>query len=412
MSLFQDSDGHGLCNDQAVRLPIKKEVRVGEYKNKIRKVLCDNCEFTTNLLRKMELHLKTKHRSINRPAKKIRKRENKKTFICLQEGCNFACTTRRSLNSHLAKIHGDTSNLMHCPHCDFSTAYEDSLRPHIARHSNINHFTCSHNGCGFSTAQRRTLKSHMAKIHGDVSNLRKCSHCQFTTVFSSYLKKHENRHLPPDERHLKCTFVDCGYSCLTTKSLQEHYGRKHGETENLKKCPHCDYSTTMGTRLKRHIQTHLPPQEKWYKCSHEGCNSSFILKASLNNHLVKKHKETFFKCPHCEFLTTATKELIKHIPTHVDVKSFECSYEGCGFTYSSTSEESLRNHLFHKHGESKGELNKCPLCDFSTVFANGFANHMKTHLLAEKKSFTCGFEGCGYKSKTIKSLENHTAKKH
>lgn len=220
---------------------------------------------------------------------KIHFPSNKK-YNCSFKDCSYSAKRKEQVKQHLATKHAELSYLKTCPHCDYFSPYSTTLKRHIARHlPDAKSFVCRHDDCDYSTTEKRALDSHLANTHGDPAHLKRCPSCTFATGNRSSLKKHLEIHLPPDMKTFKCSHPGCKYSGGQKVQLTAHLAKKHGESVELKKCPLCSYSTEYASHLRAHIDTHLPEKEKTYQCNVAQCSYGTASKAQLVLHIAKRH---------------------------------------------------------------------------------------------------------------------------
>ena len=84
-------------------------------------------------------------------------------------------------------------------------------------------------------------------------------------------------------------------------------------------------------------------------------------------------KATDKKCYQCDYASSSTSHLKRHLKIHSGEKSNKCSQ--CDSKFSQA--DNLRTHLKIHSGE---KLNKCNQCDFASVQAGDLRTHLKTHL--------------------------------
>ena len=91
-----------------------------------------------------------------------------------------------------------------------------------------------------------------------------------------------------------------------------------------------------------------------------------IMKKNIDN-VIKLHK-----CNQCDFASSHTGSLRRHLKTHSGEKSNKCIQ--CD--YASVRASNLRTHM-KTHGGKKTK--KCNLCDFASHQAGNLRTHLKTH---------------------------------
>ncbi|WP_252179797.1 hypothetical protein [Endozoicomonas sp. 4G] len=208
-----------------------------------------------------------------------------------------------------------------------------------------------------------------------------CDHegCNYRTGFRPTLKRHNQIHLPADQRLWKyrCDYEGCNYRSDHRASLKRHK-QTHlpaDQRPNVHQCDHedCNFSTDQREYLKKHKKTHLTADQRpnVHQCDHEGCNYS----TGYTSHL-KVHKVT-------------------HLPADQRPKPHQCDHEGCN--YSSDRLDSLKRHKrVHLPVDQKPNIPKRPKrpnvhqcdhegCDYSTGYTTHLKMHKQTHLPAEQR---------------------------
>ena len=102
--------------------------------------------------------------------------------------------------------------------------------------------------------------------------LKKCDICTFVSTKTSNVKRHMKRHDQPKLEPvgpLHCP--DCGKSFEIKKYLTAHRKThdEQGISKEKLKCSICDFKTTLGSSLKKHMNTHRPnilPTIKSHTC--------------------------------------------------------------------------------------------------------------------------------------------------
>ncbi|XP_022187012.2 zinc finger protein 596-like isoform X2 [Nilaparvata lugens] len=145
--------------------------------------------------------------------------------------------------------------------------------------------------------------------------------------------------------------------------------RKHKKPSN---CEFCDYKTTNSSNLKRHVRTHIgvkPVQS--VSCTF--CDKKFSGSATLRNHLKKHSAEMRFSCELCDYKCNELVTLNTHIGTHnMDKKPFCC--ELCDYKFSRSGH--LRRHMRTHTGEKPYS---CKLCDFRCAQIGSIQYHFRKH---------------------------------
>lgn len=178
-----------------------------------------------------------------------------KRHIC--DVCYKSFTQSQTLNRH-KKIHSkDSIAGKSCSYCSRIFLRGDDLRRHIRTHTNERPYVCEL--CARAYKQSFELKEHKASAH-PVSGIRKvhtCSICkkQLTTRNGLYVHMKAHR----GEKNHVCHFCDKRF--VTSGELSSHLKHVHTNEINAEQLP----------------------------CGLEDCAKTFVTKAALRHHRIKKH---------------------------------------------------------------------------------------------------------------------------
>nr|CAI5870413.1 unnamed protein product [Callosobruchus analis] len=270
--------------------------------------------------------------------------------------------------------------------------------------------SCSY--CNKTFVHKKSLNDHIAKKHPVGSKIHECTKCTYKTTISSKLKEHMAKHSGLGV-FTKCTY--CNKTFTGKALLNEHITKKHPDfvaslSCKIHECTNCTYKTTKSSRLKEHMAKH-PELAAFFRCTY--CNKTFALKASLNDHIAKKHPDFIasvsckvHECTKCSFKTARISNLKEHMAKHPELGVFsKCTY--CNKTF--TRKAFLNQHITNKHPDFIASLDckihQCTKCTYKTTRSSLLRNHMKKHL----------FNRCTYCNKTFAykiSLNDHIIKKH
>ena len=114
--------------------------------------------------------------------------ENKRQFICPNQGCDKAFNNKGNLNQHKV-VH--LKNKLQCNYCSYKTNHLRYLKEHIkGRHTKRDLVKCKWPNCGMKFT-KRYLYFHMINTHQNTNQF-KCEFdgCELVTKYKSNLKQH------------------------------------------------------------------------------------------------------------------------------------------------------------------------------------------------------------------------------
>ena len=142
----------------------------------------------------------------------------------------------------------------------------------------------------------------------------------------------------PEKARARYTCNECGKHYATSSNLSRHKQTHRSlDSQQAKKCPHCDKVYVSMPALSMHILTH----ELRHVCS--VCNKSFSRPWLLQGHMRSHTGEKPYGCAHCGKAFADRSNLRAHMQTHSAFKHFEC--QRCHKSFA------LKSYL-NKHYES------------------------------------------------------------
>ncbi|CAH0556816.1 unnamed protein product [Brassicogethes aeneus] len=188
-----------------------------------------------------------------------------KPFKC--DLCPKKYETKRSLLHHKKYFHRkDELEKFKCDQCDYETVTKSSFKSHLKVHDNkinISGKTHQCTKCTYSTAFKINYDDHL-KLCLKLKNVKwyDCQICHYRTIKKSSLNVHKKIHSKIKE--LKCLF--CQYKCNQKQHLDNHILTHHSDllnesnrniiTSKIHQCKHCNFGTTISSHLKRHLKNH------------------------------------------------------------------------------------------------------------------------------------------------------------
>lgn len=272
------------------------------------------------------------------------------------------------------------------------------------------------------------LKAHTLSVHNEEAVVICCDR---KLKNRTRLVNHLNSHINPNR--FKCTQCD-SKGFLTETGLNLHILSTHSPRELHKfKCQKCPRTFITGSRLNRHLHSHLEEKEKKFKCPQcdkafsldcvmkahlrthdesakficEICAKIFKTKCDYNVHMKDNHsKDTApkFCCPKCGKMLKKKKLLLIHIERHNEAgEIFKCNM--CG--KEAPNRFALKNHIQFSHLKVKKYA--CNLCGRAFKRPLGLKEHMATHS-ASQILYTCLF--CPKQFNSNANKYSHQKRKH
>ena len=223
-----------------------------------------------------------------------------------------------------------------------------------------------------------------------------------------------------------CKFSTCEVSFLDEISLQKHV-QEHASNVGFI-CKYCgkEFSRKSSTNVHENV-IHL--KIKPFVCKHDGCGKTFGGKTFLNRHVLTHSKVKSFTCDICQESFARSDTLQVHQRIHTGERLYQC--EQCDKCYAHLG--TLIDHRLVAHagndkyscgtegcGYKTGgrallyihELRcngirrfSCDICDFTCVQSCGLTEHTRTH--TGEKPFSCPVEFCTLAFSTSTSLSRH-----
>ncbi|XP_066251450.1 uncharacterized protein row isoform X3 [Euwallacea similis] len=318
-----------------------------------------------------------------------------------------------------------------CPICKEIYNNNIVLMGHLFKHAhNVSKDLQMCKYCLTSVATANDLLKHIASAHPSETKHENgfiCLICEAQYMNPFVLGKHMSKEHCPSELPYQCG--TCGYRCSNHKQAIDHFYKQHNNGPTIQ-CPFCLKSTTVFSSSRNIAQNmhffiqHLQKHQRKQLAKRCGkCNSWFIQKDLLKDHLIKMHTSqrgktglvpwvaprngvmvpkskmdkypcdaeginfaTLFynvgkglKCKECEGLMDNPK----HFPSFESCQNPNCQYSTC---CSSAMQE--HNAKCNKNASLTLPEEKLPyemfcICGFSSQDGNQMAKHLAT---CEKKS--------------------------
>ncbi|XP_053691389.1 zinc finger protein OZF-like [Sabethes cyaneus] len=281
----------------------KSQLSQGRTKQIVKSLICEACDKVLPSRNEYFAHVKT---------------HGKRRFRC--KICDKWLARRSSFLQH-QRGHLGVSKQYSCKICKREFRFRNSLQRHISGvHNRLRNFTCTL--CGSSFAQKTHLQVHAATHIGQPY---KCSKCPATYRSERFLLRHEQFHLPPEERNNALIFEQKSYKSTTQKKFICEYCGKifnnqatyvvHTRMHTKEKpynCIYCEKKFVSSSLRKKHMKTHTG--EKPFKC--DICGRCFREKAHLTTHGVTHKQDRNHVCPICSKAFKLKSILNSHMKCH------------------------------------------------------------------------------------------------
>ena len=209
---------------------------------------CQHCSYRCLYKSKMEIHMAEKHPDLIDVA-------SQKKFLCDQ--CDYVTPVLFKLNMHVKQVHEagndpkikiDQSkyNKYVCAYCDYRTNSSSVLIQHTESKHETKEFVCDQ--CDYTTRKPAEFSRHWKYRHDPNSKRVPCDKCHFSSTRADALKLHiDSVHEGKGQHCPLCDFV-----CRTKGELLIHTQGVHEKIRHY--CDFCDFSCIYKNYLKKHIK--------------------------------------------------------------------------------------------------------------------------------------------------------------
>ena len=115
----------------------------------------------------------------------------------------------------------------------------------------------------------------------------------------------------------------------------------------------------------------LYDRENFFKCTMQGCNSSFSNESLRERHL-RIHINDLSRCKYCPFRYVKTSAYERHLNMHFRIRDFEC--DQCGLKFTTKTELNI-HYLMHE-----GPVYNCLIC-------NKYEANRKSNMLSHLRKY-------------------------
>ncbi|CAG2109849.1 unnamed protein product, partial [Medioppia subpectinata] len=169
-----------------------------------------------------------------------------------------------------------------------------------------------------------------------------------------------------------------------------------------------------------HIQTLIATKSKFrFKCLAEECRKRFIVKTSLIEHMLNSHRiEDTYECKDCDAVCLTTDEIIRHRQREHVMKTFVCTRESCGESFS--GQTALWQHIQDIHTTNdRQSVEMADNCDNEysdydgsdgVIAESDDCEHNDEYTAVsggQSRDFKCDYNGCNMTFKRSPDLLRH-----
>lgn len=175
--------------------------------------------------------------------------------------------------------------------------------------------------------------------------------------------------------------------------------------DSFHQCSICKKKFRRPWRLRVHLEQHLQPEIRPFKCDEDGCSKGYFYKTHLDRHKSRSHSDlvilTKTICPSvgCNRMFESQGGLKRHINKVHSVENLKFHCPHCDKKFNKSKQ--LRFHIAEHNGEPPL---RCEKCDAGVFSANELKRHMRTH-----KEYPCDVSGCEKVFLTYPAFQKHKA---
>ncbi len=231
-----------------------------------------------------------------------------KVFKCSEllengEPCMYATNRSDVLKTHLKFTHKIGVTWVYCNYdeCDHKSITKGNLEKHVRdRHKKSVYYDCPIQGCNVKIKQKENIKQHLI-THGIGVKWFYCEYddCKIDNIRfnkkGNYQRHLYGKHKVGEFRTYKCP--ECNVELVTKDGVRQHMAGVHGVGAKWYYCNEedkCEYKTTRTSNLKRHIPTHSEEYKARQKSKEEKLYSYLIKRFGEGN--IKREHQITFRC--------------------------------------------------------------------------------------------------------------------
>ena len=226
--------------------------------------------------------------------------------------CDTSFKFKRSLKSHIEKIHkitslSDDSSIgsmkeHECNQCGKKLTKKSNLIVHIDTVHKKKDFVCFKKECKYTTKSVFFMKKHRKTEHGGMMKQRKFG--KIMSKQSQNYKKSLKRALKVTQNKIKKEAVEQEGN----KDLDNNESKTEEKTSNIFDCTYCNKKFVGKDNFKRHVNgMHLGVKYDCNQCSYKATQIS-----NLNEHIKAVHDHMRYQCDYCEYNSQRRKVVLEH----------------------------------------------------------------------------------------------------
>ncbi|VEN35886.1 unnamed protein product [Callosobruchus maculatus] len=355
--------------------------------------------------------------------------------------CNKPFTRKLTLDDHIVRSHPDfiasVSGKVHeCTKCTYKTVISHDLKLHMVTHSHIadnNRIAGRCIYCDKTFKRKQGLDDHIIKMHPDFtasvsSKVHDCTKCAYKTTLTENELPRTDQEVVADKETDGDTFVcyHCEYAARSKRHLIDHM-KVHRNKKYIYSCCYCDFRTNSGILFTTHNKTHSL-DSKQFEALHvkeENMDDNFSQgntmlidsETSVVNERSSRAGESVsskvHQCTKCNYKTTKTKYLKRHLVTHSDNRIISrCLY--CNKTF--TRKETLDDHIVRSHPDFIASVSKkaheCTKCTYKTTISSNIRQHLITNHPEIAGNVVSSCIHCNKIFSRKQTLDDHIVRRH
>ena len=173
-------------------------------------------------------------------------------FSCVYEGCDATRTSHQAMKDHVDSVHLKIKKF-ECSICDYKCSLKQCLTSHLRgiHGQGKEQIPCPYEGCHVRRLSNSAIQLHVDSVHLKIKK-HFCHLCQYSCCDSNSLNIHL-RGVHDFGGKYTCSFPDCSTKCVTKAALTNHVNNKHLKLHSYHTCSGCGFTTSSIREFRRHI---------------------------------------------------------------------------------------------------------------------------------------------------------------